>query len=282
MFQEAPPPEEETQSGVVVRLHPEPKPATETLPKSEGLLTSLVGGIGALVLNIFVGHRDENHAARKSTRAIVARHVFVSGVRALPLVCVVAFGTGAAVVLQGMMAPSPPSGEFGRMLVVVMIRELAPLLTAVLMAGHSATAMAAEMQPIELALSAEKRPRIWPRMMGTSVASIALAVYFAAVAIFGAYVVSQIVTLRTFDAVREGLQQELAWFDAPLFLLKCGGLGAIVGWFGCRFALSAKSSPQEIARGASRAFVSSLMAGAVYSIGITFILYAFIGRPLPP
>jgi ABC-type transporter Mla maintaining outer membrane lipid asymmetry permease subunit MlaE len=150
------------------------------------------------------------------------------------------------------------------------------------MAGHSATMMAAELGPLELALVRDAGPKLWPRIAATSIASLALAIHFAAVAIIGAFLVSQLVTLRTFDAVREGLQRELAWFDLPLFAGKSLGLGMIVGWFGCHFAIEARSSPSEIARASSRAFVSSLMAGAVYSIGLTIVLYAIIGAPQPP
>ena len=211
----------------------------------------------------------DHASAASDARSIVLRQVLLSGVRALPLVAVVATGTGAAMVLQTTMAPTPPSGEFGRMLVAVVLRELAPLLTTVLVAGHSGGVMACEFRP---------REALWPRIAGTMLAVWTLAIHFAAIAMLAGYAVSRSLTLRTFDAVRAGFVQELAWFDAPLFLLKTAGLGAIVGFAACRAARL--SATREAV--ASRAFVGALLAGSGYSIGITVILYAFVGAPAPP
>lgn len=216
--------------------------------------------------------RTQQHAL--SDGAMVYRQLFQSGVRALPLVCVVAFGTGGAIVLQTTMAPTPPSGEFGRMLVVVVLRELAPLLTATLIAGHSGTAMAADLRHHPSAAH--------PRVLAIAIAVFALSIYFAMVAMLGGYMVSAAFTLRTVDAVHAGLQQELGWLDLPLFVLKTGGLGWLVGSLAHKNATTAKDDPVQIAEGASRTFVRSLLYGAVYSASLTFVLYLITGAPQPP
>ena len=145
-------------------------------------LPSLVGR-GALWLaarfatvthDLFVGHPEgEAHHPRSE----VVQQLFVSGVRALLLVCVIGAGAGAAIVLQSMMAPAPPSSEFGRMLVVLVLRELAPLLTAIVMAGHSGTAMGSMLQPVldedddgMVRSQIGERPTAAPRIIGSSIA----------------------------------------------------------------------------------------------------------------
>ena len=225
-----------------------------------------------LMHNVFVGG-DNADVAAGDARQLLLRQVHIAGVRALPLVCLVAAGTGAAIVLQTSMAPTAPSAEFGRMLVVVVLRELAPLLTALIVVGHSGTAVAAELGPDQ---------PVGPRVAGTTIALSVLAVYFAAIAMLAGYAVSQMLTLRTFDAVRAGFEQELAWFDVPLFLVKTCGLGAIVGYISCRFALEAASSAAKAARAASRSYVWTLLLAGAFSIGITAARYLITGAPQPP
>lgn len=218
--------------------------------------------------------RDDDEAV--SAYGLFMQHAYITGVSTLPLIMTIALGVGSAMVLQTTMAPTPPSSELGRMLVVVVMRELAPLLTAVVIAGHWGRALSMDLRsgrPLDMAS--------WPRIMGTMVASSALAVYFAVSGMLGAYLMSQALTVRTFDAVREGFHMELAWFDLPLFAVKTGGLGAIVAWLGSREARRA-GTPADVAEASSRVFVRALMLGGVFSIGLTMALYALTGAPAPP
>ncbi len=203
-------------------------------------------------------------------------HAYITGVSTLPLVMMIALGVGAAMVLQTTMAPTPPSSELGRMLVVVVMRELAPLLTAVVIAGQWGRALS-----LDLGAARPRNVSSWPRITGTMVASCALAVHFAISGMLGAYGMSQALTVRTFDAVRAGFHMELAWFDLPLFVLKTGGLGGIVAWLGSREARGAET-PAEVAEAASRVFVRSLLLGGMFSIGLTLLTYALVGAPAPP
>lgn len=208
--------------------------------------------------------------------ALFMQHAYVTGVSTLPLIMTIAVGVGAAMVLQTTMAPTPPSSELGRMLVVVVMRELAPLLTAVVIAGQWGRAWSMDLRA--------GRPRdmaTWPRITGTMVASCALAVHFGVTGMLGAYGMSQALTLRTFDAVRAGFHMELAWFDLPLFVTKTCGLGAIVAVLGSRAARHARS-PVEVAEASSWVFVRVLIGGGMFSIGLTMLLYAVVGAPLPP
>jgi phospholipid/cholesterol/gamma-HCH transport system permease protein len=215
---------------------------------------------------------------RSGAAAALFAQLLVSGVRALPLVCVVAFGAGTAIVLQSTIAPTPPSAELGRMLVVVVLRELAPLLTAVLVIGHSVAPLAATLGRAEGA----PRPRRAVFLVSLAVATTVLAVYFAALAMLGGYLTSQALTLRTLDAVRAGLQQELALYDLPFFLFKAASLGTLAGAIACALAAPPTASQPEVSLATSRIFAWSLIGCAFLSAALTFALYSAVGVPLPP
>lgn len=236
-------------------------------------LTAVAGWIGARALGaaraLATAGRSIAGERGQETSPLV-RQVFATGVRALPLVCAVGLGSGVAIVLQtGIMAP-PPSGELGRMLVVVVLRELSPLVTAIVVAGHSGAGLTG------LAASEPEAPA-WPRIGALAIATPVLTIYFAAVAVTGGYLVSQLLTLRTFEAVRAGLVQELAPSDLVLFLVKTAGLGAIVGLCALR---AGRRPADEDAPG--RAFAATLLVAMLYSGAVTVAFYLWRGPPLPP
>ncbi len=282
------------------RLAPPRRPAPAHLAAGHGgepgsAIERVAGAVGTVALGAFhLGSRafDETFLPPRATathvgtlaaptdrstlgRELLIRRVFVAGVGALPLTCLVAAGTGAAIVLQSTMAPTPPSPELGRLMVVLILRELAPLLTVILIAGHSATA-GDEVEPA--AHRADPRVAMRAFVGGTAIAALTVAVHFAAVAMIAAYATSALLTLRTPGAVHDGFVQELALFDLPLFLVKGLSLGALVGTMGWRAAGEAPRSTTT----AHRAFVGSLLACAAVSIGMTMVIYAIVGAPPPP
>ena len=251
-------------------LHPLHAPARSGSASAETLLTRVLHTLGAVTIASCRWPLAALGASRDGAASGVVQEVFATGVQALPLVCVVGAGAGAGIVLQtGIMAP-PPSGELGRMLVVVVLRELTPLVTAIVVAGHSGAALATDHRGVGAS-----------RVLGMVVSMLALTVYFGAVAIVAGYLTSQLLTLRSFDAVRDGFQQELRVLDLLLFFVKGAGLGAIVAWSAQR-GPAENASTQPIAVSVRRAFATSVLGCMAYSGAVTLVFYALVGPPAPP
>jgi phospholipid/cholesterol/gamma-HCH transport system permease protein len=228
-------------------------------------------------------------AARRTVQRVIVAQIMYTGVQALSLVSIIAFLLGAIIVIQAnLMAPT--DGELlGKILVAVVLRELAPLLTAIVVAGRSGTAMATELGNMKvnsevLALSSlgidPSRYIVLPRLLASVVSVLVLMVYFSVVAIFGAFVVAQLTADATWGSLYSGVSRGVMPFDLGLFLLKGVGLGAIVGWLCCHYGLQVKSSPTEVPQKASRAVVMSLLCGVVYSTFVTLLFYWLVGPPI--
>jgi phospholipid/cholesterol/gamma-HCH transport system permease protein len=228
-------------------------------------------------------------AARRTVQRVIVAQIMYTGVQALSLVSIIAFLLGAIIVIQAnLMAPT--DGELlGKILVAVVLRELAPLLTAIVVAGRSGTAMATELGNMKvnsevLALSSlgidPSRYIVLPRLVASVVSVLVLMVYFSVVAIFGAFVVAQLTADATWGSLYSGVSRGVMPFDLGLFLLKGVGLGAIVGWLCCHYGLQVKSSPTEVPQKASRAVVMSLLCGVVYSTFVTLLFYWLVGPPI--
>jgi len=228
-------------------------------------------------------------AARETVRRVITTQIMYTGVQALSLVSVIAFLLGASIIIQTNLLGSADGELLGKVLVAVVLRELAPLVTAIVIAGRSGTAMATELGNMKvnsevLALSSlgidPPRFIVLPRLVASIVSVLVLMIYFSVVAIVGAFVVAQLTATATWASLYSGVSRGVMPFDLGLFLLKGVGLGAIVGWLCCHYGLQVKSSPTEVPQQASRAVVMSLLCGVVYSTFVTALFYWLVGPPI--
>ena len=228
-------------------------------------------------------------AARETVRRVITTQIMYTGVQALSLVSVIAFLLGSSIIIQTNLMGSADGELLGKVLVAVVLRELAPLVTAIVIAGRSGTAMATELGNMKvnsevLALSSlgidPPRFIVLPRLVATIVSVLVLMIYFSVVAIFGAFMVAQLTATATWGSLYSGVSRGVMPFDLGLFLLKGVGLGAIVGWLCCHYGLQVKSSPTEVPQQASRAVVMSLLCGVVYSTFVTALFYWLVGPPI--
>jgi len=228
-------------------------------------------------------------AARSTVKRVIVTQIMYTGVQALSLVSVIAFLLGSSIIIQTNLMGSADGELLGKVLVAVVLRELAPLVTAIVIAGRSGTAMATELGNMKvnsevLALSSlgidPPRFIVLPRLVASIVSVLVLMIYFSVVAIGGAFIVAQATAAATWGSLYSGVSRGVMPFDLGLFLLKGVGLGAIVGWLCCHYGLQVKSSPTEVPQQASRAVVMSLLCGVVYSTFVTALFYWLVGPPI--
>jgi len=229
-------------------------------------------------------------AARQLVRRIIVTQVLFTGVQAALLVSVIGLLIGASIIIQTNLL-MPADGELiGRVLVAVVLRELAPLITAIVVAGRSGAAIATELGNMKvnsevLALSSlgidPMRYVVLPRIVGCVVSVVALMIYFTIVSLSAALVLGVWSSGVSLSSFRQGVAGSVMPHDLALFFAKGVGLGTIVGWLPCHFGLGVKSSPTEVPQQASRAVVNSLLGCVVYNTALTAGFYWMVGPPLP-
>ncbi|MEP7050834.1 MAG: ABC transporter permease [Pseudomonadota bacterium] len=236
-----------------------------------------------------VSYWTPGRAARATVQRVIVTQILYTGVQALSLVSVIAFLLGASIIIQSSLLGSADGEILGKVLVAVVLRELAPLITAIVVAGRSGTAMATELGNMKvnsevLALSSlgidPPRFIVLPRLVATIVSVLVLMIYFSVVAIIGAFVFAQLTASASWGSLYSGVSRGVMPFDLGLFMLKGTGLGAIVGWLCCHYGLQVKSSPTEVPQQASRAVVMSLLCGVVFSTFVTALFYWVVGPPI--
>jgi phospholipid/cholesterol/gamma-HCH transport system permease protein len=247
---------------------------------------SLAATLGGAALSL----STPGKSAAKVVRRVLLTQVFYTGVQALGLVSTIGLLLGATIVIQTeLMVPSADSALIGKVLVAVVLRELAPLITAIVVAGRSGTAIATELgnmkvssEILALASLGIDPPRfvVMPRLVATALGVVVLMVYFAGVAIVGTIGVGTLLANVSFDGMHGGVSAALTPYDLPLFLVKGVGLGTIVGWLCCHYGLEVRSSPTEVPQMASRGVVMSLLGCVAFNTFATAIFYWTVGPPL--
>jgi phospholipid/cholesterol/gamma-HCH transport system permease protein len=222
-------------------------------------------------------------------RGIAMRQIFYTSFQALGLISMVATFIGATLIVQTELLGAVERETAGRFLVAIVLRELAPLVTAILVAGRSGTAIATELgvmrvnyEVLALASLGIDPPRflVWPRIVATLVSVPILTVYFSTMAVIGGFFAAFVMDPHGAGDWLAGISSGLTPMDVPLFLTKSLGLGGIVGWLSCYYGLDVGVSPTEVPIKASRAVVQTLLACIAFNMIATVAFYWMIGARL--
>ncbi len=227
-------------------------------------------------------------SAKRSVRRAVLEQLFLVGFRPVVMVSTVAFFVGATVALQALALAPATSGELlGQVLAVLVIRELGPLVTAVLITARSGTAIATELGNMSardelVALESLGIPPakliVWPRAFAIASSVVVLSIYFAGVALIGgASLVGAFGSGVT--PLLEGLRESLGARDLGLFLFKALGLGLAVAVIVCHSGLNARRSGTRVPENTSRAVMTSLFVCVVLNTVTSVLFYWLVGWP---
>lgn len=222
----------------------------------------------------------------RTTRNVFARQLLFTAVEARNFIALVAFMVGLSVVVQSQywLSKIGQSELLGPVLVMVVIRELGPLLVNFIIIGRSGTAMAIEMGNMKLsgevrALDAQGLDPftylILPRVVGAAVSVFCLTIIFIVVSFFSGYVCGTLIGANTgnphlFIKSIFGAVQQADVFNV---LVKTIVSGAMTGVICCTEGLGVGTAMTEVPQAATRAVVRSTAALFVISALVSLMTY---------
>ena len=215
---------------------------------------------------------------------VVAAQIYFTGVQALPLVCGLAVVTGGLVLLQGVFNLQMFGGAnwLGQILVVIIVRELGPLLTALVVIARSGTAIASEVgnmranREIEALEAMGIHPLsyiVFPRLIGGVVSLVCLTFFFIVSALAGGYLVTLFAVDLSLSFYFESLANSLSFADGFLFLLKTTVSGVMIFMIASLCGLSVQRSPTEVPVATTQAVVRSIMAVVIFHFSVSVLYY---------
>lgn len=218
--------------------------------------------------------------ARQDKKVLIMQLLF-TGVEALPIVSLISLGIGGVLIVQG-VAILPQFGQ-GEMvydiLILIIVRELGPVLTALILAARSGTAITTELgnmivsHEIEAYESVGINPVSYlavPRLLGLLLSMILLNVYFDIFGLFGSFAVTSMMNPIPIKEYLKNLLQVLSAWDLFISFLKSFVFGYIIAvvstYYGFRVNHAVTEVPVATIKSIGNCITYIIIADAVITV----------------
>lgn len=222
---------------------------------------------------------------RVGTGAMTAQIIRI-GVRSIFIVSLVSFSVGLILALN----MAPPLDQFGsRQLVaniigVSVLRELGPLMAAIVLTGFAGAAIAAEIgtmvvgeeiEALEVHALDPVRFLVVPRLIASIFSMCSLAVISNIVAVAGAMVVSRLVLEIPYATFWSNMLDQLKTVDFWTGMIKAAIFGALIGAIACANGLKTKGGAAGVGKATTDTVVQCLVSIIIADSIFTAIFFIF-------
>ncbi|MDD5328665.1 MAG: ABC transporter permease [Sulfuricella sp.] len=219
---------------------------------------------------------------RGAVRRVLLKQLYFTGMESVGAVGAVAFLVGLIIVTQMTNLVGRNETLTVHVLIWVIVRELGPLLTAVVIIGRSSSAVASELAAMQVNGEIKSLRRmaisplsylVMPRMLGMTLSSVALTFYFQAVAIAAGVVTAALRQELSLGSEIAEFFEVIDFADIAASFLKSAVFGVLVAVVSCYHGLRVKTAWTEIPQAASQAVIRSLLAVFVWDGLITVLVF---------
>jgi phospholipid/cholesterol/gamma-HCH transport system permease protein len=234
-------------------------------------LVRTIHGLGAFALIAFGVTATKFWKASSVVHPMISNQIARAGVRLLPMVTFLAFALGLVVIGQTVSLLNRVGAEnyAGLVMVTAIVRELGPLVTALLVLARVGTANVIELSTNRATGEVEALEAlgidpihylVMPRVLGLAISIFSLTVYMIIVALLSGYLFAfvQDVPLQPGEYFDQ-LAGALRWEDFVLLALKTISFGTIIAIVTCYQGLARPVRLNEVAEVTTRAVVESVI-----------------------
>jgi phospholipid/cholesterol/gamma-HCH transport system permease protein len=247
-----------------------------------------IHGVGAFALITLGVMLRKFRVARHVIWPLVAREIHRAGVRLLPMFLFAAVALGFLVIGQTVSwvtRVGAANNLLGSIMVIVVVRELGPLLTALLVLARVGTANVVELGTARAMGEVESLEALGidpvhyfvvPRVIGMAVGIFSLTVYLILGTLVSGYLWAfvQDVPIQPGDYFRQ-LAGALSYMDFALLALKAGGFGFLIAIITCYHGLAQPLQLDEVSRATVRA-VSQATVACILVDALFIVVYLTI------
>jgi phospholipid/cholesterol/gamma-HCH transport system permease protein len=272
-------------------------PAAVLDAPASGKHRSLLEGIGAATLGWWDEAREVLPVVRETLSglfvpagprgikwSLVIEQMAQSGARATPIVVFITFLVGVVLALNGALQLRQFGAQIfvANLVAISMTREMGPLITAIIVAGRSGSAIAAELGTMvvseevdalrTMALS-PARFLVVPKLLGLALTMPFLSVLGTAAGIVGGWVVGVLSLGLPSQGYVTQTAKSLFVSDVLTGLVKSVAFAAIIALVGAVRGLSVRGGPEGVGRATTAAVVGSIILCIVANAGFTALFY---------
>ncbi len=242
------------------------------------------GGISGLFFyslwEMLTGDRRGNRIVTQ----IVKKQLLFTGYNALPIISIISLLLGVVIIIQSVTQLMQIGAEdmIGKILIITMLREFGPILTAIIIIGRSGTAIATEIGNMMVAHEIEALESmgidtlkfiVFPRLIGAIVSTVCLTIYFATVGIIGGFLIASFQLTIPFSRFFTILFSNMQITDLIVAILKSAVFGAVISIVSVYHGFKIKLSSTEVPQATTKAVVNALIFVFVSNGIITVLFY---------
>ncbi|MDD2780189.1 ABC transporter permease [Sulfuricurvum sp.] len=223
------------------------------------------------------------HPSKIRYRSIVA-HIFTTGASALPIIAISAFLIGVVIAYQSIVQLQ----KFGADIFIVdtigisLTRELAPLITAIVVAGRSGSAFTAQIGAMKMTQEIDAMKTmgfdpftflVWPRVIALMIVMPLLIFFADIIGIFGGMVIAQAQSNLSFTEFIHRLQGALALKHYMIGIIKGPFFAFLIAMVSTYRGMQVSSNTESIGYYTTKSVVNAIFlviaCDALFSILLT-------------
>ncbi len=246
-----------------------------------GLAISLLREMGRMLLFVLYAFYMIVRAPGKPIHVLKQLHFI--GAKSFFVIFLTAAFTGMVLALQGYytLTKFGSEGMLGSVVALSLIRELGPVLSALMVTGRAGSAMTAEIgimritEQIDALETMALEPFKYlmsPRILAALIALPLLCAIFDVVGIFGGYLVGVKLMGVNPGAYIHEMEKSVAWKDVYSGLIKSLSFGLIIAWVCCYKGYFTSRGAEGVSRATTAAVVMSSVSILIWDYFLTSVL----------
>jgi phospholipid/cholesterol/gamma-HCH transport system permease protein len=222
---------------------------------------------------------------RRPIVQVFLKQLYFTGLESLKIVIVISLTIGAVLMTQIItLVGAGNEALIGRVLVWSVVRELGPLLTAIVVVARSGAAIATELGSMKIAGEIDsieslgipsEQYLIVPRIFGVTTAVMILTIYFEIFSIMGGFIVASTGWHVSIESFSQGIFFSLTITELFMSFLKSLFFGLFLAAACCRNGLDVGKSATQVPQAATKGVMQSLFLIFIIDGLITFASLAF-------
>lgn len=243
-----------------------------------------MANIVIIIVDSFRNIPSPLNPGRRPIAQVFLKQIYFTGFESLKIIIIISLAIGTVLITQIIsLVGAGNESLVGKVLVWVVIRELGPLLTAIIVIARSGTAIATELgfmkingeiDCIESLGIPTEQYLIMPRIIGVTSSVIFLTIYFEIFSILGGFLVASLGWNVSFEKFSQGILSSLTLLDLSMSVVKSLFFGLFLSAACCRHGLGVGKSTTQIPQAATKGVMQSIFLVFILDGIITFVSLA--------
>lgn len=204
-----------------------------------------------------------------ASRKVLLKQIYFTGFESAKVIIVIALSIGTIIIAQSILLVGSGNASItAKALIWIVIREIGPLLTALIVIARSGAAISTELGSMKINGEIDTLVGlgispisylVLPRIISGILSVFALTIYFETAAIMGGFLVASIGWHLPAEQFFQGLYNTLTVQQLVISGVKSSLFGLIITITACQQGLSVGRSATMIPQAATRAVMSSIL-----------------------